>query len=77
MDIGALLKAKEAWNKFNNNHPKFYPFITAVKNRGVVEGTIIEMEVKYPNDGGNMKTNIKVTQSDLELLQMLMSVLGK
>ena len=69
-DFSALLKAKQAWAAFKNNHPKFEPFLVAVKNRGIPEGAVIEIEIKYP-DGGNMKTNLKVSQSDLEILSVL------
>ena len=76
MDFSAILKAKQAWSAFNDNHPKFAPFIDAVKARGVPEGAVIEMEIKYPNDGGSMKTNIKVTESDLEALKLVASLFG-
>ena len=74
MDFSAIFKAKQAWNQFNSNHPKFAPFIDAVKRRGVTEGTVIELEVRYPDDGGSMKTNIKVTESDLEALSLVSSL---
>lgn len=74
-DISALFKAKQAWGQFKENHPKFAPFVDAVKNRGIPEGTVLEMTVKYPDDGGSMKTNLRVTESDLELLRMLKGLL--
>jgi len=70
-DISALLKARQAWGQFKQNHPKFAPFIDAVKNRGIPEDAILEFEIKYPDNGGSMKTNLRVTESDLELLRML------
>ena len=75
MDVGALLKAKGAWEKFKGNHPKFAPFLGAVKQRGISEGTILEMSVTYP-EGGTIKTNVRLTGSDMELMETLKSLLG-
>ena len=74
MDISKLLTAKNAWNRFKSNHPKFAPFINAAAARGVPEGSVIELSIKYPNEQGSMKTNIKVTASDLELLELIKSL---
>ena len=60
----------ETKNKFTENHPKFMAFLHAVFAKGVEEGTIIELKVTKP-DQETMTTNIKVRQSDLELLQEL------
>ena len=73
MDIKALLKLKQAWDSFRGNHPKFADFLGAVSGRGVVEGTVIEMTVKYP-DGTSMKTNLQVKPSDLDLMEVLKSL---
>lgn len=74
-DISALFKAKQAWGRFKENHPKFEPFMNAVKSRGVPAGSVIELEIKYPEGAGTMKTNLKVTESDLEILGMLKSLM--
>lgn len=65
--IMALMSAK---NKFTNNHPKFVAFLQNVFSRGVEEGTIIEMTVTRPGEAP-VTANIKVQQSDLELLREL------
>lgn len=52
------------------SHPKFGAFLNAAFAGGIQEGTIIEMKVTKP-DGTEMTTNLKVKQSDLELLQQL------
>ena len=70
MDISSLMKLREAWNTFSANHPKFPGFVEAIKARGIPEGSVVEMSVKYP-DGAVIKTNVKVTQSDTELLGMI------
>ena len=70
MNPMALMKIMNAKNKFNTNHPKFGAFLNAAFAGGIQEGTIIEMKVVKP-DGTEMTTNLKVKQSDLELLQDL------
>lgn len=70
MNIEALLKARQAWHTFNENHPKFSPFLNALKDRGAVEGTIVDITVKYP-DGNTIKTNLAVKESDLQLIELL------
>ena len=49
MNIEALLKARQAWRTFNNNHPKFYPFLNALFERGIQEGTVVDVTVSYPD----------------------------
>jgi len=73
IDFSALAKAKGAWQKFKENHPKFEPFMNAVKQRGVVEGTVLEINITYP-DGQNIKTNLKVNETDLELFGVIKSL---
>lgn len=70
MNPMALMKIMNAKNQFDANHPKFGAFLKAAFAGGIQEGTIIEMKVTKP-DGETMTTNLKVKQSDLELLQEL------
>lgn len=70
MDIMKLMKIKGAWEKFQSNHPKFTPFINAVSQNGITEGTIMELTVTTP-DGKTLSTNIKVQASDLELMEQI------
>lgn len=63
------MKAKSAWETFTRNHPKFPMFLNAVKRDGIKEGTVIAISVIDP-DGTKKETNVKVTASDLELLNM-------
>ena len=70
MNPMALMKIMNAKTKFNANHPKFGAFLNAAFAGGIQEGTIIEMKVTKP-DGTEMTTNLKIKQSDLELLQEL------
>lgn len=66
MDIGALMKAKSAIDRFTRNHPKFPAFINAVKAQGVKEGAIVEIRVTNPGEE-TLIGNIKVTADDMDL----------
>lgn len=65
-----LMKIKGAWEIFVSNHPKFPAFLHAMKVTGIKEGSIIEIHITDP-DGKKISTNIKVQQSDVELLNDL------
>lgn len=67
MNPAKLFKLKGAWDKFTQNHPKFPLFINALQSNGIEEGTIIEINITTP-EGKLISTNLKVTQSDKELL---------
>lgn len=66
MDFTGLLKFKGAWDTFTQNHPKFVPFMQAVGREAIEDGTIIEVRVTSP-EGKEYNTNMKITQSDLDL----------
>ena len=61
----ALFKIKGLWERFVENHPKFPMFLNALKTSGISEGSVLEIQVTH------MKTNIKVSQSDMELFEQL------
>lgn len=67
MNPAKLLKIKGAWDKFTENHPKFPLFMNALKSSGIEEGSVIEINITTP-EGKQISTNLKVTQSDKELL---------
>ena len=69
-----LLKLKGTWDKFVKNHPKFPQFMNAVKNTGLEEGSVIAITVTTA-EGKELSTNIKVTQSDKEMLSDLTELL--
>lgn len=62
-----------AKNKFTANHPKFVAFLKAVFSRPIEEGTIIEITVTRPGEDP-VTANIKVQQSDLDLLNELKDI---
>lgn len=70
MNPAILMKLMSAKNTFAANHPKFVAFLNAVFQNGVEEGTIIEITVQKPGQN-RVTSNIKVQQSDLDLLQSL------
>jgi hypothetical protein len=68
-----LLKMKGLWEKFNQNHPKLMPFFNAANAKGIGEGTVIEVKVRY-TDETEYTTNIKVTAEDLELFEQVREI---
>ncbi len=67
MNPAKLLKLKNAWDVFSGNHPKFPNYLKVVKNTALEEGTIIDINVTTV-DGKSLKSNIKLTKSDIDLL---------
>lgn len=74
MDFGSIMKMKGAWDRFSQNHPKFVPFMQAVGREAIMDGTIIEVKVTSPA-GKEYNTNMKITQSDLELFAQLRTMM--
>jgi len=72
----SMIKMMQAKNKFTENHPKFVAFLGAAFSGGIEEDTIIEISVEKPGQN-KMTSNIKVKQSDLELLAELKNLAGK
>ncbi len=73
MDLGMIMKLKGAWDTFTGNHPKFPLFLQAVGKKGIKEGSILEVSITDP-DGTVMNTNLKITATDMELLDTLKSL---
>lgn len=70
MNPASIMKLMSAKNKFESNHPKFIAFLNAAFRGGITDGTIIEISVTKPGEE-TITSNIRVQQSDLELLQEL------
>lgn len=69
-----IMKLMGMWNTFKSNHPKFLKFMAAAAQPGVItEDTILEMKITTP-DGRTMETNLKITASDLEMIQQLKNI---
>lgn len=74
MNPAALMKIMSAKNTFEQNHPKFANFIaTMVTKNFIDEGSTIEITVTKA-DGTSVTGNMRVTQSDMELLQQMKSL---
>ena len=72
----SMMKMMQAKNKFTENHPKFVQFLSTAFSGGIEEDTIIEISVEKPGQN-RITSNIKVKQSDLELLAELKNLAGK
>lgn len=73
MNPTSILKLMSAKAQFERIHPKFMAFVKKVFSEPVEEGTVIEVTVTRP-DGEPLTANIKVQQSDLELITQLMEL---
>lgn len=69
----SIMKVMNAKNKFEQNHPKFAAFFQRVLAQGVSDGDIIAITVTKA-DGAEITANMRVTQSDLELVEELKSL---
>lgn len=70
-----LLQMKGELDGFNARHPKLRSFFADVAGR-VDTGSVLELSVTDPQ-GNKVRTNIRVTQEDTELLQKLSSLIKK
>ena len=68
-----IMEMKALKDQFEQRHPKFFPFLQAVSQNGICEGSIIEINVTCP-DGRNYCSNLRVTKEDLEMLQQLKNI---
>ena len=70
MNPASILKFLSAKKQFEDNHPKFEAFVRTVLSRPLEEGTVLEVTVTRPGEKP-LTGNIKLLQSDLELLAEL------
>ena len=66
----SVMKLMSAKKKFTENHPKFVAFLSMIFSKGITEGTIIEITITRPGEEP-ITSNMKVQQSDLELMEEL------
>ncbi len=69
-----FMKIANAKNTFEANHPKFVAFLNVMFKEKITEDTIIEITVTRPGEEP-VTGNMKVKQSDLELLTELKGLL--
>ena len=70
MNPANIMKMMGMKNKFEGNHPKFVAFLKFLVEKGIEEGTIIEISVKKPNQEP-IVANMKVMQDDLDMVREL------
>ncbi|MBU3841162.1 MAG: hypothetical protein IAA25_09340 [Candidatus Ruminococcus intestinipullorum] len=68
--IALLQKVRKSVKIFQQNHPKFFPFLNAISQQAIQEDTIIEITVTSP-DGNHFTTNLKLKQDDVEFIELL------
>ncbi|MDD4199982.1 MAG: hypothetical protein PHS19_01185 [Eubacteriales bacterium] len=75
LNFQMLATAKKSKEKFMANHPGIQPFLDEVNAKGFYEGQEIAIAVRYP-DGTEYKTDVKVTDEDLDMINMLKGLMG-
>lgn len=65
-----LMQLQQRIGTFQNDHPKVLPFLQAVGNSAITEGTVFAMKVTTP-DGTVLESNIKLTANDIETIEIL------
>ena len=66
----AILQMMNLWNRFQNNHPKFPRFLSAVAKSAIREGSIIEIKVTTA-EGESFDSNLKINADDMEMIRQL------
>jgi hypothetical protein len=67
------MKLMSAKKQFEQVHPKVVSFCRSLASQGIEAGTVIEVTVTKP-DGSTLTTNMRVQQSDLDLVEDLKSL---
>ncbi len=68
-----MMQMKEKLDRFREEHPKVVPFLQSVKSDAMTVGSVIELKVTTP-DGREKVSNIKVKESDVDIINTLMSL---
>lgn len=66
----AILQLMNLWSRFQNNHPKFPKFLSAVVRNGIKEGSIIEIKVTTA-EGESYDSNLKINAEDMEMIEQI------
>ena len=72
-NIQTIVKLRSAWHSFRDNHPNLQPFLKEVLKKGIKEDVQFEIIAHYP-DGSELKSGIRVKQSDVELFETLQNI---
>ena len=71
--MSKIMEMKALSDRFLSNHPKLMPFMKAVSESGIAEGSVIEISVKEPS-GKEYVTNLKITQDDMMCFEKLKNI---
>lgn len=71
------MKFKGAWGKFSSAHPQFVKFLSFMSSSPIEKDTVFRVIVEKPGEDKPIKTSIKITESDLELIALLKSMAKK
>lgn len=71
MNPASLLTFKKKFEEFSQRHPRFVQFLGTLKNNSLTEGSVIDVVVTQP-DGQVFRSNIKLTQEDLDMIKSMM-----
>ena len=74
MNPAELLRLKSDLKTFENDHPKFPAFVRYAADRGLREGTVVEVVLRQP-DGTATKSNMRLNEHDVKTLKRLRQVL--
>ena len=74
MNPAELLRLKSDLKTFENDHPKFPAFVRYCGDRGLREGTVVEIVLRQP-DGAATKANMRLNEHDVKTLQRLRKAL--
>ena len=74
MNPAELLRLKSDLKTFENDHPKFPAFVRYCADRGLHEGTVVEIVLRQP-DGTATKANLRLNEHDVKTLQRLRQAL--
>lgn len=70
-----IMQIKNELEKFNARHPKLQMFFANVVGQ-VQPDDVLEISVTRP-DGNKVRTNIKITSEDTELIKSLVDMIAK
>ncbi len=70
-----LMKMKGRLDLFSQQHPRFPLFLKDMGEKALIPGTILEIKVTTP-DGRDYITNIRLTEDDIETVNMAKNIRG-
>lgn len=63
-----LMKLKDRYRLFKEDHPKMMPFLTMLGKKAVEEGTVITIKAVTP-EGQEYESNIRLTRNDVQTVR--------